>query len=97
MRGRLEQILEGGGETVQFANWDQDATAIEKAYWKADPEELREEMEAAFDAAAESFGRPNGEQLSWPGLRSDGSQFTADTLGRYFVHDVLHHLWDVRG
>ena len=28
MRGRLEQILDGGGELVQFANWDQDETAV---------------------------------------------------------------------
>jgi hypothetical protein len=97
MRGRLEQILAGGGETVQFANWDQDAAAVDKAYWASDPEVLRQEADAAFGAAAEAFARPAGEQLSWPGLRSDGSQFTAETLGRYFVHDVVHHLWDVRG
>lgn len=97
MRGRLEQILDGGGAAVRFANWDQDATAEEKAYWRADPDVLRGELAAAFDAAAESFARPSEEQLSWPGIRSDGSTFTAETLGRYFVHDVLHHLWDVRG
>lgn len=97
MRGRLVQILDGDGETVHFANWDQDATAAEKAYWRAEPDVLRHELEAAFDAAADAFGWPTGEQLAWPGLRSDGSTFTAETLGRYFVHDVVHHLWDVRG
>jgi len=97
MRGRLEQILAGGGQTVQFANWDQDQAAVDGAYWRSDPETLRHEVEVAFDAAADAFAQPTGEQLSWRGLRSNGSEFTVETLGRYFVHDVLHHLWDVRG
>ncbi|MDV3221041.1 DinB family protein [Intrasporangium sp.] len=97
MRRRLEQILDGGGEQVRFADWDQDATAAEKAYWQSDPAQLRVELEAAFDAAAAAFDRPTRAQLSWPGLRSNGSRFTVESLGRYFVHDVVHHLWDVRG
>jgi hypothetical protein len=97
MRARLEQILDGGGEAVQFANWDQDATAVEKAYWQADLDVVRRELESAFDRAADAFARPTQAQLWWSGLRSDGSTFTVETLGRYFVHDVLHHLWDVRG
>ena len=36
--------------------------------------------------------------LAWQrrGLRSDGSEFTVETLGRYHLHDVVHHLYDVR-
>ena len=30
------------------------------------------------------------------GLRSDGSEFTVLTLGQYFLHDLAHHLVDVR-
>ncbi|MET8654454.1 hypothetical protein [Nocardia aurea] len=29
--------------------------------------------------------------------RSDGSAFTVESLARYFVHDVIHHVHDVRG
>jgi len=29
------------------------------------------------------------------GRRSDGSEFTVETLGQYHLHDVVHHLWDV--
>jgi hypothetical protein len=28
--------------------------------------------------------------------RSDGASFTVDTFSRYMLHDVEHHLWDVR-
>jgi hypothetical protein len=98
MCGRLEQILAGGGSAaVHFANWDQDATAVERAYWASDPAEVRGEVDFAFKRAALAFERPRGKQWGWRAIRSNGSEFTAETLGQYFVHDLLHHLWDVRG
>jgi len=96
MRGRIEQILDGGGQLVQFANWDQDATANEKQYWRSDPDVVAREVTDAFEAAAAAYDRPQGEQWDWPALRSNGSRFTATTLAQYFVHDVQHHLWDVK-
>ncbi|EWT02437.1 methyltransferase type 12 [Intrasporangium oryzae NRRL B-24470] len=95
MRGRVEQILAGGGELVHFANWDQDETALEKAYWRSDPSEVRREVTRAFDAAAAAYALPVGEQWTWPAERSNGSRFTTDSLAKYFLHDVIHHLWDV--
>lgn len=96
MRGRLEQIRAGGGELVHFANWDQDRTAVDSAYWRADPEVVRDEVSAAFGAAATAYGLPTGQQWEWPAERSNGSRFTARTLAQYFAHDIHHHLWDVR-
>ena len=64
MRGRLEQILDGGGQTVRFANWDQDAAAVERAYWREEPDRLRGELVTAFDAAAEAFDRPTGREFA---------------------------------
>lgn len=107
MRGRLEQILDGGGvggdgghgetETVRFADWDQDAAAVARAYWASDPATVRDELRQAFERAAAAFDRPRRDEWQWQGLRSNGSLFTAETLGQYFVHDLLHHLWDVQG
>ena len=34
-------------------------------------------------------------QWDRPGRRSNGSVFTVDTLARYHLHDVEHHLHDV--
>jgi hypothetical protein len=95
MTGRLEQILAGGGELVTFANWDQDATALERQYWRSDPDVVQREVAAAFETAATAYARPSGAQWEWPALRSNGSQFTARTLTLYFLHDIRHHLWDV--
>ncbi len=98
MRGRLEQILAGGGrETVRFADWDQDAAATLGQYWHSDPHVVQAELVTAFEAAAAAFDRPHGDQWEWPALRSNGSEFTARTLGLYFLHDLIHHLWDVHG
>ena len=60
------------------------------------PEDVQREVAAAFEAAATAYGRPVGEQWEWPALRSNGSRFTARTLALYFVHDIRHHLWDVK-
>ena len=37
----------------------------------------------------------SGDQWQRPGRRSDGSVFTAESLGRYHLHDVVHHLHDI--
>jgi uncharacterized damage-inducible protein DinB len=95
MRGRLEQVLAGGGEVVRFADWDQDETAVEQQYWRSDPDVVAREVTKAFGAAATAYALPTGTQWEWPALRSNGSEFTARTLALYFTHDIRHHLWDV--
>lgn len=32
---------------------------------------------------------------SRPGRRSDGVAFTIETFAKYFIHDPIHHLYDV--
>jgi hypothetical protein len=96
MRSRIELILSGDGSTpVTFADWDQDATAVTGKYWRSDPSVVARQVDEAADAAAGAFERPQDDQWSWPALRSNGSVFTAATLGQYFVHDLHHHLWDI--
>lgn len=98
MRGRLEATLAGGGESpVLLDNWDQDATAVEKQYWRSDPGEVGAQLRGSFEAAAAAFATPHRRQWAWSAVRSDGATFTLDTLGKYFVHDLVHHLWDVQG
>ena len=96
MRVRLEQIVAGEGRLVRFADWNQDEAAIASAYWRAEPAQVAGRIGAAFEAAALAYSLPTGEMWSWPAERSNGSTFTAATLATYFVHDIHHHLWDVR-
>jgi len=76
-----------------FANWNQDDTAAEGRYDEQDPHQVVVELvEAAADVAARYAAVPD---WSRTGRRSDGSVFTVATLGRYHLHDVVHHVHDV--
>lgn len=96
-RVRLLSMLEE--EAPRFANWDQDETALEERYGEQDPATVADELAAAAEAVAALYGGvPVDDETTWSrtGLRSDGSEFTVDTLGRYHLHDLVHHAWDVR-
>jgi hypothetical protein len=92
---RVQSMVEG--DDPQFANWDQDATAVEQDYAHQDPPAVARELEIAGDRVAGRFDALVPDQWERPGRRSNGSVFTVRTLGQYFLHDVVHHLHDVRG
>ena len=78
-----------------FENWDSDAAALTERYWQQDPSRVGAELADAARGNAEVWTRVAEEDWSRPGLRSNGSRFTIDSLGRYFLHDLRHHLHDV--
>jgi hypothetical protein len=80
-----------------FENWDQDATAISDGYSAQDPAVVSDELSAAAEAAAASFDAVGDGNWQRTGRRSNGSVFTIETLGQYFLHDLTHHLHDVCG
>ena len=80
----------------QFANWDQDETAVAERYHEQDPATVAVELQAAAEAVAASFAAVRPEQWDRRGRRSDGAVFTVESFGRYFIHDPIHHLDDVR-
>lgn len=80
-----------------FENWNQDVAAIVGAYGAQDPAVVSVELSAAAQAAAESFDALGERDWQRAGRRTNGSVFTMETLGQYFLHDVIHHLHDVRG
>jgi hypothetical protein len=82
---------------ARFDDWDQDATALEKDYARADPEEVRVQLADQGALARDAFGAVPEDASGRRGLRSNGSTFTVVTLARYFLHDVEHHLHDVAG
>ena len=80
-----------------FANWDQDATAVEQRYGEQDPAVVREELTVAARTLAANFASVSGDQWTRPGRRSDGAAFTIESFARYLIHDPVHHLYDVNG
>lgn len=77
-----------------FPDWDGDAAAA--AYGVSDPAVVAGELSAALEGYAathEGLSATDGQRA---GLRGDGRRFTVDALARYGLHEVAHHLWDVR-
>ncbi|QDZ15404.1 DinB family protein [Humibacter ginsenosidimutans] len=95
MAGRLRLLLEQ--DDPAFENWDQDATAIAGRYGEQDPAAVADELHTRAYALADAWAAVPDSALGRSGRRSDGSVFTVESLARYFIHDPVHHLWDVRG
>ena len=92
---RLSLMLEH--DDPLYPNWDQDVTAVDKRYGEQDAGTVGPELVRAAQAIAARFDGLAGEQWQRRGRRSDGASFSVDTFARYFLHDVVHHLYDVRG
>lgn len=83
-------------DAPEFANWDQDETAVADRYDQQRPADVAPALlEAAQQVAALYDGLP-ADSHDRKGFRSNGSEFTVDSIARYHLHDVVHHLWDVR-
>jgi hypothetical protein len=80
-----------------YPNWDQDETAIAERYGEQDPAAVAAGLAEAAETIAGRFAAVTGDQWSRKGRRSDGAQFTIETFARYFIHDPVHHLYDVTG
>jgi hypothetical protein len=93
MTERLHRMLDE--DDPGFENWDQDATAEQERYGEQDPQVVSSELVEAARAGAELLVGIRGDQWRRPGRRSDGFPFTVESLGRYWLHDVEHHLHDV--
>ena len=79
-----------------YENWDQDTTAVEDRYAEQDPATVAEELAAAGVELGSLFEGVEAAAWERTGRRSDGASFTVDSIGRYYLHDIEHHLWDVR-
>ncbi len=90
---RVVLMLEQDAPT--FASWDQDATAVASDYGGQDPTTVAVDLVEAARGAAVLYASVTDETRGRRGLRSNGDEFTVESLGRYHLHDVVHHLHDV--
>ncbi len=79
-----------------FANWDQDETAVAEQYAEQDPATVAAELLDAAEGVAERYESVPSGAWGRRGRRSNGSEFTIESLGQYHLHDIVHHAWDVR-
>lgn len=90
---RLQLMLNEDGPS--YPNWDQDEAAVTERYNEQDPATVAAELRTLGEALAGRFDAVTGPQWERTGFRSDGASFTIDTFARYFIHDPIHHFWDV--
>jgi DinB family protein len=92
--GRLELMITTDGPL--FPNWDQDETALAGRYIDQSPPAVSKEIIVEAESLADAFDAVADEQWGRTGSRSDGVQFTVESLARYLVHDTLHHWYDIQ-
>ncbi len=92
-RERLDSRLQQ--DDPLFANWDQDATAVEEAYGEQRPPRVAIELDVAAADLSDAYASVPADAWERPGRRSNGSRFTVRSLGVYALHDLEHHAWDV--
>ena len=90
---RLRLMLEQ--DDPLYANWDQDATAVQEQYGTQDPAVVSYDLLAAADVVCTRFEGLDEQQWQRSGRRSDGARFTVVSFARYLLHDPVHHLHDV--
>jgi hypothetical protein len=90
--GRVGRMLAESGP--HYDNWDQDATAVAERYGDQDPATVARELTEAGAALGALFAGVSDAGWERTGFRSDGAAFTIDSIGRYYLHDIEHHLWD---
>lgn len=92
---RLRLMLSVDG--ARFGNWDQDETALQERYAEQQAADIGPALTAAGEQIADDFDAVPDGQWDRVAERSDGARFTTTSFGRYFLHDVEHHLHDVAG
>jgi hypothetical protein len=84
-------------ESPLFANWDQDATAVESDYDAQDPGAVANQIVERAAVLSSTLESVSDGQWTREGVRSDGALFTVESFARYLFHDPIHHLTDVTG
>ena len=90
---RVKLMLKKSNPT--FKDWDQNRAAIKGKYAEQDPGRVAYALASNAGKLADIFDRVSDSEWERTGRRSDGVDFTIETIGRYFFHDCVHHLVDV--
>jgi len=89
---RLQRMLKD--KNPEFPDWDQNHEAVTAAYAEADPGQVGYDLAVTAGRVADIVDRIRGKKWDRRGTRSDGDTFTVESITRYMIHDVVHHLAD---
>ncbi len=91
--GRLKDMLKKRKPPI-FRDWDPDVAAAKGAYDDADPAKVAYALASNAGRLADLLDRVDSDEWERSGHRSDGASFTVESMARYLLHDVEHHLFD---
>jgi hypothetical protein len=95
MTQRLRRMVEE--DHPEFEDWDQNEAAVRERYAEQEPDKVAADLVDAGRAGAELLAAVRDDDWVRPGgQRANGEPFTVESLGRYWLHDVEHHLHDVQ-
>lgn len=77
-----------------FPEWDSALAAVENDYANADTDLAGHQLATEIGATAQEFDKLAPEHWQRTGRRSDGMEFTVETLARYLLHEAEHHAKD---
>jgi len=77
-----------------FKDWDQERAAEKGDYANQDPAKVAYELASNAGKIADLLDRLDDDEWAKQGTRSDGVMFSVESLTRYLLHDVEHHLYD---
>ena len=82
-------------EDPMFENWDQDASANDDRYEEQAPVTVISELQGNAAQLADRLDDLTPPEWLRRGRRSDGANFSVDSISRYMIHDTIHHVVDV--
>jgi len=91
---RLARVLAVDGATCP--EFDSAAAAVEGRYAEQDPGEVAEDLALRIELIARRFIDVGPLDWGRRGRRSDGPAFTPASMSNHFLHELEHHLHDVR-
>ena len=95
--GIIESWNPGGARIKGYEAAEIIGRPIATLYTPDDVRDGKPALNLQIAARAGRFEGVTGDQWQRTGARSDGARFTVETFARYFVHDPVHHLYDVTG
>lgn len=78
-----------------YEDWDQNLAAA--AYGQLEPVDVADELKNSAGDLLRDVEALTSEEAARTGHRSDGFTFTVETLLQYYLHELVHHWWDVSG
>jgi hypothetical protein len=84
-------------EDPSFPEWNQDEGAVSGRYAIQAAARAADDLVAASARVSGIYRDVPADGRQRPGRRSNGSTFSVESLARYHLHDVEHHLFEVGG